>query len=105
MPTYVYRREDGTTFEIEQRITEDALEKDPETGQKVRRLISGGTGLIFKGSGFYINDYARSGSGDKTPGGAESGSEGGAEKAASSNGAKDSAPKSESKATQAGNSE
>jgi len=60
MPTYVYRREDGTKFEIQQRITEDALETCPETGQKVERLITGSAGLIFKGDGFYVNDYARS---------------------------------------------
>ncbi len=60
MPTYVYRREDGSTFEIEQRITENALEACPETGQKVERLITGSAGLIFKGSGFYLTDYVRS---------------------------------------------
>lgn len=59
MPTYVYQREDGSTFEIEQRITEDALESCPTTGQRVVRVISGGTGLIFKGSGFYLTDYVR----------------------------------------------
>ena len=59
MPTYIYRREDGTTFEIEQRITEDALTTCPTTGQPVNRVITGGTGLIFKGSGFYQTDYAR----------------------------------------------
>jgi putative FmdB family regulatory protein len=58
MPTYVYRRTDGTTFEITQRITEDALTTCPETGQAVSRVISG-AGLIFKGSGFYLTDYAR----------------------------------------------
>ena len=63
MPTYVYRREDGSTFEIRQRITEDPLETCPDTGQEVRRLITGGGGLIFKGSGFYETDYARSSSG------------------------------------------
>ena len=62
MPTYVYRREDGTTFEVFQSISEDALTKDPETGQKVERVISGGAGLQFKGTGFYLTDYARSGS-------------------------------------------
>ena len=51
--------EDGTTFEIQQRITESALETCPTTGQPVTRLITGGTGLIFKGSGFYLTDYAR----------------------------------------------
>ena len=58
MPTYVYRREDGSTFEMEQRITADPLEVCPETGQKVERVITG-AGLIFKGSGFYLTDYAR----------------------------------------------
>lgn len=64
MPTYVYRREDGTTFEVKQRITDDPLETCPETGQSVSRLITGNTGLIFKGEGFYVNDYGRS-NGDK----------------------------------------
>lgn len=59
MPTYVYRREDGSTFEIDQRITEDPLESCPDTGQKVERVITGSAGLIFKGSGFYLTDYAR----------------------------------------------
>ncbi len=65
MPTYVYRREDGTTFEIEQRITEDSLETCPTTGQAVKRVITGGTGLIFKGSGFYLTDYVRGNGSDK----------------------------------------
>lgn len=92
MPTYVYRREDGSTFEIEQRITEDALVVCPETGQKVERVITGGTGLIFKGSGFYLTDYARkNGSGGSDGSAKASGSEtssgeksNGKEKAASS---------------------
>ncbi len=62
MPTYVYRRDDGTTFETFQRITDDALTKDPATGQKVMRVISGGAGLQFKGTGFYLTDYGRAGS-------------------------------------------
>lgn len=61
MPTYVYRREDGTTFEVFQSISEDALTEDPETGQKIERVISGGVGLQFKGTGFYLTDYARPG--------------------------------------------
>ncbi len=59
MPTYVYRREDGTKFEIKQSITDDPLETCPETGQSVTRIISGSAGLIFKGSGFYETDYKR----------------------------------------------
>lgn len=46
MPTYVYRRTDGTTFETQQRITEDPLEECPETGQPVERIITGSPGII-----------------------------------------------------------
>ena len=71
MPTYVYRREDGTTFEIKQRITEDPLETCPETGQDVERIITGNAGLIFKGDGFYVNDYGN-GNGSSHPSTTES---------------------------------
>lgn len=73
MPTYVYKREDGTTFEVMQKITEEPLETCPWTGQKVKRVIGGGAGLIFKGEGFYLTDYARKGqstTGDEKPDGA-----------------------------------
>ncbi len=79
MPTYVYRREDGTTFEVFQSITEPPLERCPETGQRVERVIAGGAGLVFKGSGFYLTDYARkssnggNGSAEKKETGATSG--------------------------------
>lgn len=72
MPTYVYRRlgpdgrPDGTTFEVFQRISDDALTIDPETGQKVERVIGGGAGLIFKGTGFYETDYVRKPNGGET---------------------------------------
>lgn len=57
MPTYEYKREDGTTFEITQGINDQPLKKCPETGQKVKRVISGGGGVVYKGDGFYITDY------------------------------------------------
>lgn len=59
MPTYIYRRADGTTFERFQRITDDPLTTDPDTGEPVTRVISGGAGVQFKGSGFYETDYVR----------------------------------------------
>jgi predicted nucleic acid-binding Zn ribbon protein len=40
MPIYEYEREDGTRFEIRQEFSADTLETDPETGQKVRRVLS-----------------------------------------------------------------
>lgn len=75
MPTYTYRREDGSTFEVEQRITEDPLKTCPDTGQSVKRIITAGAGLVFKGSGFYLTDYSRAASGASPESGkAESGS-------------------------------
>ena len=65
MPTYEYQREDGTTFEVEQKITEDALTQCPTTGQPVVRLISA-TSFQLKGSGWYKTDYAKSSSGSNS---------------------------------------
>ncbi|MFO8029863.1 MAG: FmdB family zinc ribbon protein [Cyclonatronaceae bacterium] len=67
MPTYLYKREDGTTFEITQKITEEALKTCPETGQAVKRVITGGGGVVYKGSGWYVTDY-KNGSGSATSG-------------------------------------
>lgn len=55
MPIYTYRREDGTTFDIRQSFADEPLTNDPETGQRVQRIIQG-AGIIFKGSGFYVTD-------------------------------------------------
>ena len=62
MPIYVYKNVNtGETFELEQRITEDALIVHPETGDPVKRLIQP-VGIAFKGSGFYVNDSKASSS-------------------------------------------
>lgn len=55
MPIYTYRREDGTEFDIRQQFSDDPLTVDPETGQKVVRVIQP-AGIVFRGSGFYVND-------------------------------------------------
>ena len=44
-------------FEIEQRISEPAKKRCPTCGGKVARLISGGGGVLLKGTGFYATDY------------------------------------------------
>lgn len=75
MPTYEYKREDGTTFEMFQSMSDDALTVCPTTGQPVKRVISGGSGLVFKGSGFYVTDYKNGKSGgSSSDSGKESGS-------------------------------
>ncbi len=64
MPTYEYRcKECGHQFEEFQNITAEPIKECPACQGKVERLISGGTGLIFKGSGFYITDYQRNSNG------------------------------------------
>ena len=55
MPVYTYRREDGTTFDYRQKFLDEPLKVDPETGQRVSRVVQA-AGIIFKGSGFYVND-------------------------------------------------
>lgn len=58
MPTYEYICTDcGYEFEEFQRITADPLTTCPKCGGVVKRKISAGAGLVFKGSGFYITDY------------------------------------------------
>jgi putative FmdB family regulatory protein len=58
MPTYEYEcRKCGHRFEEYQSITAKPLSACPRCKGQVRRLISGGGGLIFKGSGFHITDY------------------------------------------------
>lgn len=61
MPTYEYKREDGTTFEVIQKMSEPALTTCPTTGQKVKRVITGGGGVVYKGDGWYVTDYKNNG--------------------------------------------
>jgi len=57
MPTYEYEcKSCGHSFEAFQSMKEAALTSCPECGQAVRRMINGGMGIIFKGSGFYVTD-------------------------------------------------
>jgi len=56
MPIYEYRRPDGTTFELQQSFSEDALKVDPETGVPVERVLHA-PAVHFKGKGFYNTDY------------------------------------------------
>lgn len=61
MPTYEYLCKDCEhKFEEFQSIIDDPISVCPECKGKPERLISGGAGLLFKGSGFYITDYRNS---------------------------------------------
>jgi putative FmdB family regulatory protein len=56
MPIYEYRRPDGTTFELQQSFSEEALQTDPDTGVPVERVMHA-PAIHFKGKGFYNTDY------------------------------------------------
>lgn len=61
MPTYEYRCTDcGHEFEEFQAISAPPIIICPSCGGRTERVISGGAGLIFKGSGFYITDHRNS---------------------------------------------
>jgi len=53
---YVYRRRDGSTFETEQRMAEDALVDCPTTGQHVERVLQPFSPR-YTGTGFYSTDH------------------------------------------------
>jgi putative FmdB family regulatory protein len=100
MPTYEFRCPNGHDFDKFFRKISDAPSElpCPECGAVAARRVSGGAGLLFKGSGFYLTDYgkdahrkpapatpsagdakgagAKSGSGDAPGGGASSAPEG-----------------------------
>ena len=59
MPTYAYQCPEGHKFDLVQKISAPAGATCPECGQPAQRIITGGVGLVFKGSGFYITDYKR----------------------------------------------
>ncbi|MFO7847134.1 MAG: FmdB family zinc ribbon protein [Balneolaceae bacterium] len=95
MPTYEYKREDGTVFEVFQSMSEDPLTECPTTGQPVKRLISGGSGLVFKGSGFYVTDY-KNGNGAKSASSKSNGAANTSETSASSSDTSETSAKSDS---------
>jgi putative FmdB family regulatory protein len=58
MPTYVYRcKKCKHRFELFHGITDDAVKRCPRCNAKAERVPSGGGGILFKGTGFYITDY------------------------------------------------
>jgi putative FmdB family regulatory protein len=65
MPTYEYQCPEGHEFELFQKMSEKPRAKCPVCGRMASRKISGGAGLVFKGSGFYITDYGKDGKGPR----------------------------------------
>jgi putative FmdB family regulatory protein len=65
MPTYEYACPQGHEFELFQKMSDKPRAKCPVCGRLAVRKISGGAGLHFKGSGFYITDYGKDGKGPR----------------------------------------
>ena len=94
MPTYEYAcPKCGHEFEQFQSMRDEPLKKCPKCKKAgLKRLVGGGAGLIFKGTGFYITDYKnKSGGGDKG-GGDKSGGTGDKKPADSKSSTPDSKP-------------
>ena len=108
MPTYDYECSNGHQFECLQSITAEPLSECITCGGPVRRLIGGGTGIIFKGSGFYVTDskngkHAKQ-SAKKEEGGADTAAKDGAAKSGEKGGDKKPAESSKSSGDKAAKS-
>lgn len=58
MPTYEYLcGKCKNKFEAFQKMTDEPIKKCPDCGGKVKKLISLGGGVIYKGAGFYTTEY------------------------------------------------
>lgn len=90
MPTYEYQCAEGHAFEQVQKMSDPPIGTCPVCGAAAERRVSGGSGLIFRGSGFYITDYGKDGKKDQRERAAkassESKSDSGASSSASSSG-------------------
>ena len=96
MPTYEYEcPKCGTQFELFQKISSKPVAKCPKCGAQAKRLLSGGAGLVFKGSGFYLTDYGRAGQKPRSESESSSSSEAKSEPKAETK--SESKPKAESK--------
>jgi putative FmdB family regulatory protein len=108
MPIYEYRCEQGHTFEVMQRMTDDPIELCEEHGAPVQRVFHP-VAVHFKGSGFYNTDYGKKKSAAAAEGKTEAGSsdsskkpDSGSSSSDSSSGSKDSSTKPASKSGAAG---
>jgi putative FmdB family regulatory protein len=100
MPIYEYRCEQGHTFEVMQRMTDDPLTVCDEHGTPVQRVFHP-VAVHFKGSGFYNTDYGKkkSGAAGAASEGSSSDSSSSKSDSDSSSGSSDSKKKTDSSST------
>lgn len=67
MPTYEYRcSECGQLSEAVQKMSDAPLVTCPHCGhESLKRVVTGGAGVIYKGEGWYVTDYSKKSSGGK----------------------------------------
>jgi putative FmdB family regulatory protein len=70
MPTYDFQCVNGHRFEHFQKMSDPAERSCPKCGSAATRQIGAGSGLVFKGSGFYLTDYGRDAHRNRGSGGA-----------------------------------
>lgn len=109
MPTYEYRCPEGHSFERFYRKMSDAAPElaCPQCGKVAERRLTGGAGLVFKGSGFYLTDYGKNAHRKGAPEGKSSeggGDNAGAGKASDSGGDKGGASEAKPSSGSAGES-
>ena len=66
MPTYAFQCPNGHQFEKFEKMSAKSTSRCPKCGKSARRIISGGAGFVFKGSGFYQTDYKNTSAAPKT---------------------------------------
>jgi putative FmdB family regulatory protein len=87
MPTYEYECTSCKhNFEAFQAMSDAPLKECPKCGKNIRRLIHGGTGVIFKGSGFYVTDKGKGPAKSSKPGSAPAEASGSHESKATTDG-------------------
>ena len=60
MPTYNYQcKSCNEIIVVLQKISDSSLKSCKKCKGDLKKIISGGTGMIFKGNGFYLTDYVR----------------------------------------------
>ena len=108
MPTYEFRCPAGHAFDRLMKMSESVPELPcPECGATAVRQVSGGAGLVFKGSGFYLTDYGRNAHRTSGPAGSPTATTAGESKASGSSepkGGAESKGGSEGKGSQGGSS-
>lgn len=68
MPTYDYEcKKCDKVFEVFQSIKAEKLKICPECGSEIKRLLGTGSGVVFKGTGWYVTDFKNKGGGKSDP--------------------------------------